>query len=78
MPYSYSIEFNGKLLDVHPVGQESLMDALERVVSSAAGEPIRQCAMAARGPAGQRTYAVTFESGVTLNAHILQKVAEGQ
>lgn len=72
---AFTIEINGRLLQVNPAGQESLMDALERVASAYAEEPVRKSKSEPRGPDGRRNVAVTFESGVTLRAYIIPKVA---
>lgn len=72
MSFDFRIEMNGKLLDVRPTAEESLMGALERSVSSDVGEPIRHSKCVPRtAPCFRRAIEVTFESGIRWRVYIV-------
>lgn len=68
-----SIEMNGKLLDVHPEGSESLIAAVERVVSADVGEPIRESKCVPRMSAFECALDVTFESGISWRVYVIPR-----
>jgi len=74
MSFDFRIEMNGKLLDVRPTAEESLMGALERTVSADVGEPVRNSKCVARtAPCFRRAIEVTFESGICWRAYIIPR-----
>jgi hypothetical protein len=73
--FNFTVEFDGKLLQVCPTGRESLMQALEREVSAHVGEPVRLLKAEPRGPSGERSVSITFESGARATAYIVPKAA---
>lgn len=76
MANEFSVEVNGKLLDVHPEGGETLIGAVERVVSADVGEPIRESKCVPRMPAFERALDVTFESGISWRVYVIPREAQ--